>query len=160
MMTQDSKHTVPLQGITEHGGAWDCIMLKYGVLNQWAAKEVLPAAEKAGVGILNMAPIRQTLTRDADCRALFEKWRQDGTVDVSSLDEDDPFGWLVHDGVESVIDAGYRFAAMHSGISTVISGTSSVEHLEANARSLEAPELPEADYQRLLKLFAESAAPN
>jgi L-galactose dehydrogenase len=107
-----------------------------------------------------MAPIRQTLTREADRKALFDGWKKEGTVDVASLDENNPFGWLLHDGVESVIDAGYRFAAMHGGISTVITGTSSVEHLEANARSLNAPALPDDDYQRLLTIFGESSAPS
>ena len=79
---------------------------------------------------------------------------------LSSLDEADPFGWLVHDGVESVIDAGYRFGAMHSGVSTVLTGTASVEHLEANIRSLESPPLSDSDNQRLVELFADSAAPN
>lgn len=160
MMTQDSKHGVPLQALQQHPESWDVIMLKYGILNQWAAKKVLPLAEKHGVGIMNMAPVRQTLTREAERKALFEQWKQDGSVDISSLSEDDPFGWLLHDGVDSVIDAGYRFAAAHSGISTVITGTANTDHLAQNVRSLEAPPLPEADYQRLLDLFEDSAAPN
>lgn len=160
MMTQDSKHGVPLQALQQHPDTWDVIMLKYGILNQWAAKEVLPLAEKHGVGIMNMAPVRQTLTKEEERRALFDQWRQDGSVDVSSLGEDNPFGWLLHGDVESVIDAGYRFAAIHSGISTVISGTSNVEHLKANVRSLEAAKLPESDYKRLIGLFKDSAAPN
>lgn len=158
MMRQDPKHTVPLLALNEHPDLWDVIMLKYGILNQWAAKEVLPLAEKHSVAILNMAPVRSTLTREKDQAALFEEWRKDGTVELSSLDEQNPFGWLLHNGVESVIDAGYRFAAMNSGISTVISGTSNVEHLEANARSLEAATLPDADFQRLCRIFADSAA--
>ncbi len=160
MMTKDPKATIPLKGVTDHPNDWDVIMLKYGILNQWAAKEVLPLAEKHGVGIMNMAPVRQTLTRDDERKALFDQWRRDGSVDVSSLDENDPFGWLVHDDVNSVIDAGYRFAAMHSGISTVITGTANVEHLEANVRSLEAESLNVPDYRRLLELFGNSAAPN
>lgn len=160
MMVQDPKHTVPVRALKEHPDVWDMVMLKYGILNQWAAKEALPLAEKHGAGVLNMAPVRLTLTRLDEQKALFERWRDDGAVDVSGLDEKDPFGWLLHDGVDSVIDAGYRFAAMNSGISSVISGTANVEHLKANARSLEAATLPDADYERLLKLFADSAAPN
>lgn len=160
MMTLDPKHGVPLQAVTKHPDVWDVVMLKYGILNQWAAKEVLPLAEKHGIGILNMAPVRQTLTRESDRRTLFDSWKADRTVEVSSLDDEKPFDWLVHGDVESVIDAGYRFAAMHSGISTVLTGTANVEHFEANARSLEASTLPDADYQRLVGLFSESAAKN
>ncbi len=160
MMTKDPKALIPQMGLTDHPEVWDVIMLKYGIMNQWAAKDVLPLAEKHGVGIMNMAPIRQTLTREKDRKAMFDTWQEDGSVDVSSLDESDPFGWLLHDGVESVIDAGYRFGAMHSGISTVLTGTATVEHLEANVRSMEAPPLGSDDYQRLLELFGDSAAPN
>lgn len=160
MMTKDPKALIPLKGLTEHPDDWDVIMLKYGILNQWAAKEVLPLAEKHGVAIMNMAPIRQTLTRESDRKAVFDQWRGDGSVDVTSINEADPFGWLLHDGVGSVIDAGYRFAAMHSGISTVITGTANVEHLKANARSLKTPSLGADDYARLLELFGDSAAPN
>jgi L-galactose dehydrogenase len=158
MMTVDPKHTVPTRSLKEHPHIWEVIMLKYGILNQWAAKEALPLAQEHGVGILNMAPVRLTLTRDADRRALWEEWKQEGTIDLSSLDEDDPFGWLLQDGVKSVIDAGYRFAAMHPAISTVLTGTSSIEHLEANARSLEAATLPAADHRRLVEVFGNSAA--
>ena len=158
MMTVDPKHTVPVRSLKEHPHIWEVIMLKYGILNQWAAKEVLPLALEHGVGILNMAPVRLTLTREADRKALWEEWKQDGTIDLSSLDENDPFGWLVQDGVESVIDAGYRFAAMHPGISTVITGTSNVAHLEENARALNAATLPEADHKRLVQIFGNSAA--
>lgn len=158
MMTQDPKHGIPERALKEHPDIWQVVMLKYGILNQWAAKEVLPLAEKHGIGILNMAPVRLTLTRESNRKALWDEWRQDGTIDISELDENDPFGWLVKDDVESVIDAGYRFAAMNPGISTVISGTSSVEHLEANARSLSAGTLPETDHTRLVEIFENSAA--
>ncbi len=160
MMTIDPKATVPLQGLREHGDIWDVIMLKYGIMNQWPAKEVFPLAQEKGVGIMNMAPIRQTLTRDEDRERMFEAWREDGSVDVASLDPCDPFGWLVRDGVESVIDAGYRFGAMHPAVSTVITGTANVEHLQANLRSINADPLGEADHARLVEIFGNSAAPN
>ncbi len=160
MMTQDPKATIPLKGLVEHPDDWDVIMLKYGIMNQWAAKEVLPLAEKHGVAIMNMAPIRQTLTRESDRKVMFDQWREDESVDVTALDENDPFGWLLHDGVESVIDAAYRFGAMNTGISTVITGTANAEHLEANVRAINAPPLPEADHQRLVEILGNSAAPN
>ena len=160
MMRKDPTLTVVTEALTKHPELWHTVMLKYGILNQWAAKEVLPLAERHGVGILNMAPVRFTLTRPAALKELFDGWRNDGSVDISQLDPDDPFGWLVHNGVDSVISAGYRFAAMPPAISTVITGTSSVEHLEANVRSLEHPALPAEDHRRLVKLLGNSAAPN
>ena len=62
--------------------------------------------------------------------------------------------------VDSVISAGYKFGADHAAVSTVITGTSSIEHLEANARSLEKPALPRDNHERLVRLFGDSAEPD
>ena len=48
MMTDDPKHTVPQTALEQHPDIWDTIMLKYGILNQYAAKYVLPLAQKHG----------------------------------------------------------------------------------------------------------------
>ena len=61
---------------------------------------------------------------------------------------------------DSVISAGYKFGADHPAVSTVITGTSSIEHLEANARSLEKPGLPRDNHDRLVRLFGDSAEPD
>ena len=75
MMTDDPKHTVPQAALREHPDTWDTIMLKYGILNQYAAKDILPLAQKHGVAILNMAPVRYTLTRQHEYDQLLENWR-------------------------------------------------------------------------------------
>ena len=42
----------------------------------------------------------------------------------------------------------------------MITGTSSIEHLEDNARSLEKPALPPEHHERLVRLFGDSAEPD
>ena len=42
----------------------------------------------------------------------------------------------------------------------MITGMSSIEHLEANARSLEKPALPRDNHERLVRLFEDSAEPD
>jgi predicted aldo/keto reductase-like oxidoreductase len=37
------------------------------------------------------------------------------------------------------VDAGYKFAASHRAISTVLTGTSNVNHLAANVQAFEDP---------------------
>ena len=66
-----------------------------------------------------------------------------------------PLGWLVHDKVDSIVDAGYKFAAGHPAISTVLTGTSSVKHMDDNVRALEDPTLPEEDRDRLQQVFGD-----
>jgi predicted aldo/keto reductase-like oxidoreductase len=63
----------------------------------------------------------------------------------------------VHDDVDSVISAGYKFAADHPAISTVLTGTSSIAHLEANLRAMENPTLAKNDKRRLQELLGEIA---
>ena len=76
-------------------------------------------------------------------------WKWDGSIASGSLPDDGPLDWLIHDGVESIVDAGYKLAADHPAISTALAGASSIHHLEGNFRALENPTLPEADKQRL-----------
>ena len=52
-----------------------------------------------------------------------------------------PLDWLIHDDVDSVISAGYKFAADHPGISIVLTGTSSLTHMEDNFRAMDEPTL-------------------
>jgi aryl-alcohol dehydrogenase-like predicted oxidoreductase len=128
-------------------------MLKYGILNQRAVAEALPLAMEHGVGILNMAAVRIKLPRPDQLEALIERWQRSGAVPAGSLPTTNPLGWLVHDEVDSVISAGYKFAADHPAVSTVLTGTSNVEHLEENVAALAGPFLPGPDRQRLIELF-------
>lgn len=151
----DPKQETTALALSTHPELWDTIMIKYGIINQLAAKEALPLAEKHGVGILNMAAVRLKLTRPDQLAELMADWKRSGLIPADSLPEKDPLGWLVHDGVDSVVSAGYKFAADHSAVSTVITGTANIDHLEKNVAALEKPSLPEADHRRLVELFSE-----
>ena len=61
--------------------------------------------------------------------------------------------WLVKDDVDSIVSAGYKFAADHPAISTVITGTANQYHLESNINALSKPELKYQDSKILKKLF-------
>ena len=81
-------------------------------------------------------------------------WKADGSLAPDAVADDDPLGWLVRGEVESVVSAGMKFAADHPGVSTVLTGTRSFDHLEANIRALEEPRLLDADHDRLVCLFS------
>ena len=159
MMTEDPRHTVPQTALEDHPDIWDTIMLKYGILNQYAAKNVLPLAQKHGIAILNMAPVRFTLTRRHEYEQLLDTWREQGEIDVDHPKIKDGLDWLLSDDVPSVIAAGYKFAADHPAISTVITGTSNPKHLEDNVSAFENPALPAEHTQALKQLLENSAAP-
>ncbi len=134
---------------------WDVLMLKYGLLNQSLAKELLPLALRHGVGVMNMAAVRVKLPDPALLEELMREWRDQGRVAAGELSERDPLGWLVHGEVASVVAAGYKFAADHPAIATVITGTSNMAHLEENAAALERPYLPPEDTRRVRELFGD-----
>ena len=132
---------------------FDVIMLKYGILNQHAAARMLPRAIEQGVGVMNMAVIREKLPDPALLEQLIRDWKAAGQVPADALPDEDPLGWLVHGDVDSIVSAGYKFAADHPAIATVVTGTASIRHLEANAAALETPRLPPDDTRRLKALF-------
>lgn len=156
---KDPSHESVTHALKTDPGLWDTIMLKYGILNQSAAKEIFPLALRHNVGILNMASVRVKLTRPEELETLMMQWRERGLIPADSLPAADPLGWLVGDGVESVVSAGYKFAADHPAIATVITGTSSLANLERNVAALERPRLPTAAKRKLVELFGELAEP-
>jgi len=136
---------------------WDAVMVKYGILNQAAARRVLPLAEQQNVGVLNMASVRVKLTRPAELAALLREWTARGLLPAEALPDTDPLGWLVGGEVESVIAAGYKFAAEPAAVSTVITGTANGDHLDANLRAILGPPLPAEHRDRLVRLFGKLA---
>ena len=140
-----------------HPDFWDVVMLKYGILNQIAAKEALPLAMEHDIGVLNMASVRIKLPVPALLEELIAEWKTAGYIGRDSVPASDPLGWLVRCDVDSVVSAAYKFAAEHPAVGSVITGTSSMTHLETNIAALEEPRLPEEDRARLKSLFGDIA---
>ena len=155
----DAEHVAIVHALKKEPELWDTVMLKHGILYQWSAKDALPLAEKHNVGVLNMAPVRLSLTQPDKLIALVAEWVQQGLIPSGALPESDPLGWLVHGDVASVVAAGYKYGASHPAVTTVITGTSSIKHLEENAAALESPSLPPEDMRRLEQVFGQVALP-
>jgi L-galactose dehydrogenase len=126
-------------------------MLKYGIMNQWAAKNALPLAASSSTGVLNMAPVRLTLTRPEKLRERMGEWGEDAGDSV--LD------WLSDGDPAELIRRGYQFAAEPETVTTVISGTSSIAHLEANVAAVNGT-LPDESLARLKLAYSDSDSPD
>ena len=106
------------------------------------------------VAIEVMFAVRRALSRPDELARVAAELVEQGRIDGADLDLDDPLGFLVHEGgAASVVEAAYRFARHEPGCHVVLTGTGSVEHLEENVRSINAPPLPGADLDRLRTLF-------
>ena len=153
----DAAHDAVTLGLQRDPQFWDVLMLKYGILNQVAADKALPLALKHNVGVMNMAAVRYKLSIAQKLRETVADWKARGLIARDSLSDEDPLDWLLSEKVSSIAAAAYKFAADHPAVSTVITGTMSLGHLEENAEALEDPTLPEAHKARLRKLFGHIA---
>ena len=152
-MGEDLEHRVTIDALTRHPSFWDVSMLRYGILNQCARDRALPLAARHGMGVMNMSPARYLLPHPQQLAERIAAWKADGSLPPDAVPDADPLGWLAGGAVESVVSAGLKFAAGHPGVSTVLTGTRSFEHLDANVRALDDPRLPAADHDRLVRLF-------
>jgi len=153
----DPRHEAAALALNTDPDLWDTVMIKYGILNQYAAKEVLPLALENATGVMNMAPVRIKLPAPDLLEQLIADWKQRGLIPADRLPDRNPLGWLVQGDVDSVVTAGYKFAADHLAIGTVLTGTANIAHLEQNVAALAKPTLPDAHKQRLIELFGEIA---
>ena len=58
-----------------------------------------------------------------------------------------------HPGVKSVIEAAYRYCRYEPGVSLVLTGTGSVDHLSGNVAALTAPPLAPELMEELDRVF-------
>jgi aryl-alcohol dehydrogenase-like predicted oxidoreductase len=149
MLTMDSKHDGMSTAMEKHPDVWDSVMLKYGIMNQWAAKNAFPLAASSSTGILNMAPVRLTLTRPEKLKERMTEWGED--EGGNALD------WLSDGDASQLIRKGYQFAAEPEEVTTVISGTSSIAHLEQNVAALDGT-LTDEEFSRLKTAYGDSAS--
>lgn len=133
---------------------WDVIMVGFNILNQSARDRVLRHTQLTGIGVEVMFAVRRALGDPAALRSVVARLVDTGRLDASTIDRDDPLGFLLHEGgATSIVDAAYRFARHEPGSQVVLTGTGSLEHLRDNIRSLNAAPLSEGDRDHLSALF-------
>lgn len=156
-------------GITERFGAesghkmveaaladdiWPVMMIGYNFANQTAAQHVLPETRKRGVGTLCMFAVRGALASPEAAAALVRDLVAKGEIAGEDFDADDPLGFvLAESDATTLSEAAYRFCRHSPGIDVVLTGTGSIDHLQANVRALQKGPLPEAVTARLRHLF-------
>jgi hypothetical protein len=105
------------------------------------------------VGVIIMVAVRRALSSPARLREVIADLKARGRIPEDAVPEDGPLDWLVHGDVKSVPTAAYEFVLAPAAVSTVLTGTARIEHLDANVESMLGGPLPQADRARLRALF-------
>jgi len=148
----DLRHDMLIEALKSD--VWDTIMVRHGILNFTAEDSVYPMALKTQTGVLSMASIRVRLATQAALEEVVRSAKAGGLIANDELGDSDPLGFLVHDHVDSTIAAAYKFSAAPAAVSTVLIGTGSVAHLEADISHILGPSLPVEDEAKLRRIFA------
>lgn len=135
-------------------GVWDVCMVGFSMMHQNARLRVFPMTRKHQVGTLLMFAVRNIFSQPGRLQAELRQLVERGEVSAALAENDDPLGFLVHEGgASSVIDACYRYVRHEPGVDVVLFGTGSPAHLKTNIDSLLKPPLPAADHQKIGELF-------
>ena len=123
-------------------GVVDVVMVGHNMLNQSAEQWVLPYCVEHNIGAINVFTVRKVFSDATRLRQIITELRNDDLLPSDC--PDNPFEYLLSDaGIESVIEACYRFAAYCKGVTTVMCGSIKVKHIKRNIASIEKGPLPQ-----------------
>jgi aryl-alcohol dehydrogenase-like predicted oxidoreductase len=145
----DHDHSALRQAIQEVD--FDVAMVGYNLLSPSARTLVFDQAAEHDIGVVIMCAVRGVITDASRLAAVVRNWTSVGLLD-DSLDSDDPLGWIVTDP-EAITAAAYKFALEPLAVGSVLTGTSSVAHLEENALAAMGPDLDPDILERLWSIF-------
>jgi aryl-alcohol dehydrogenase-like predicted oxidoreductase len=137
-----------------HHPVWEVYMVGFHMMHQVARKNVFPVTREKGIGTLLMFAVRSIFADPPRVAREMKELAAKGLIEKWLGETDDPLGFLVHEGgASSMIEAAYRFARHEPGVDVTLFGTGDAEHLRKNVEALLKPPLPEADREKLAKLF-------
>lgn len=133
---------------------WEVYMVGFHMMHQGARRNVFPMTREKGIGTLLMFAVRSMFADPPRVAREIRQLAAKGLVEKWLGETDDPLGFLVHEGgASSMIEAAYRYARHEPGVDVTLFGTGDAGHLRKNVEALLKPPLPEADRERLARLF-------
>ena len=138
---------------------FDTVMAGYNLLSPAPARTVFPQCLARDAGVIGMVPVRRSLCRPDHLEERIRYAKSRGFIAPDALSDTKPLDWLLRNGVGSLPAAGYKFAAAHPAIGTVLSGTANLEHFKENLKAILGPPLPEEDMDRLQAIFGRVEEP-
>lgn len=131
---------------------FDTIMIGYNLLTPGPEDDILPMAAEKNVGVLVMCAVRKKIAKPSDLTDVIVSLKQRKLIPDSVPDEG-ALDWLLGDGIETVTDACYRYARGPEAVSTVLTGTANVDHLQQNLKAILDGDLPASARERLKSTF-------
>jgi aryl-alcohol dehydrogenase-like predicted oxidoreductase len=144
---------------TLHDDLFEVVMVAYNMLNQSAEQEVFPLCQKNEVGVINIYSVRNVFSQPNRLREVMADLKQRHLLAQDAVPDEAPLDWLLDDEVDSLVNAAYRFVISQPAVSTVMTGTLNIEHLEENVKTVQKPGLSPDKLERLRQLFGHIAEP-
>ncbi|MGC4044065.1 MAG: aldo/keto reductase [Armatimonas sp.] len=139
----DPQHAM-LGPAVQNDDFWDVVMVGFNVLNQSARERILAHTQAKNIGTLCMFAVRRVLSQPEALQALLKELIEAGKVSTEALTA------LPAGDITSLC---YRFCRDEPGMDVILSGTSNLSHLEANAAALLEPPLPAEQTELLKRVF-------
>lgn len=147
----DTRHDTLMRCLDD---GYDVFMAGFSLLNQTAAHGLFRQTQARGIAVESMFAVRRILSDPQALAELVTSLVSEGRIEAGAINLTDPLGFLVHPGgAQSVVDAAYRYVRHQPGVDVVLTGTGSIEHLEANVASINRGPLPPEDLQKIGRLF-------
>ncbi|MGI9145847.1 MAG: aldo/keto reductase [Chloroflexota bacterium] len=134
-------------------GAFDVVMVGFNLLSPAAVTSILPLAAERGVGVVVMCAVRSVLVNPMEVEAYVREWQSEGLLKPGVVQTDAALDWLLDEHTPTVAAAAYKFAAAHAAVGSVLTGTATVDHFEANRQAILGRPLPVEKVQRVVDVF-------
>jgi aryl-alcohol dehydrogenase-like predicted oxidoreductase len=133
---------------------FDVVMVGFNLLNPSARETVFPLTIKNNVATQIMFAVRRALSQPDVLREVVGNLIESGDLEESLVDRESPLEFLEKNSqVKSIVEAAYRFCRFEPGVTVVLTGTGSKDHLKENIESILSGPLPSDLTEALGNLF-------
>jgi L-galactose dehydrogenase len=147
----DHAHVMLRRAIED--GIFTVVMVGFNLMSPAAVTSILPLAAEWGVGVVVMCAVRSVLVNPTEVEAYVRQWESEGLLEPGLVQPDAALDWLLDEHTPTVASAAYKFAAAHPAVGSVLTGTATLDHFEANRQAILGEPLPVDKVQRVLEVF-------
>jgi L-galactose dehydrogenase len=147
----DHEHVMLRRAIDD--GVFSVAMVGFNLLSPAAVTSILPLAAERGVGVVVMCAVRSVLVNPMEVEAYVRQWQSEGLLEPGLVPPHAALDWLLDAHTPTVASAAYKFAAADPAVGSVLTGTATVDHFEANRQAILGQPLPVDKVRRVLEVF-------